>query len=68
MLFIAINSYRIGKVFYDRYMAEGLSSELKEFREEHLGVVDKVDYYKLVNIAKEEVFEEGDLVLHQVRD
>jgi len=29
--------------------------------------VDKVDYWKLVSIATEEVFEEGDLVLHQGR-
>ncbi|KAL7540995.1 hypothetical protein ACHAXR_011778, partial [Thalassiosira sp. AJA248-18] len=65
MLFIAINSWRIGKVLYDRYMADGLSDEMKVFREEHLGLVDKVDYYKLIRIAKEEVFEEGELVLHQ---
>ena len=67
VLFIAINSYRIGKVLYDRYMASLVSDELKGFREEHLSVVDIVDYYKLMRIAKEEVFEEGDLVLHQVR-
>jgi len=65
LLFIAINSYRIGKVYYDRYMADQLSEEMKEFHEEHLGVVDKVDYYKLVRIAEEEVFEEGELVMHQ---
>ena len=67
LLFIAINSYRVGKVYYDRYTADQLSEELKDFWEEHLGVVDKVDYYRLMKIAEEEVFEEGDLVLHQVR-
>mmetsp|Transcript_27466 Transcript_27466/g.45067 ORF Transcript_27466/g.45067 Transcript_27466/m.45067 type:complete len:540 (-) Transcript_27466:545-2164(-) len=65
VLFIAINSYRIGKVLYDRYMAGLVSDELKGFREEHLNVVDIVDYYKLMRIAKEEVYEEGDLVLGQ---
>ena len=28
-------------------MPDQLSEELKDFREEHLGVVDKVDYYRL---------------------
>ena len=67
VLFIAINSYRIGKVYFERYKAQELSDELKVFREEHLPIVDMVDYYKLVKIGKEEVFEEGDLVVQQVR-
>eukprot|EP00585_Thalassiosira_rotula_P001894 CAMPEP_0196139444 /NCGR_PEP_ID=MMETSP0910-20130528/6711_1 /TAXON_ID=49265 /ORGANISM="Thalassiosira rotula, Strain GSO102" /LENGTH=538 /DNA_ID=CAMNT_0041400163 /DNA_START=142 /DNA_END=1758 /DNA_ORIENTATION=- len=67
LLFIAINSYRVGKVLFDRFMADGLCDELKEFREEHLNVVDVVDWYKLVRISEEEVFEEGDLVLQQGR-
>lgn len=65
VLFIAINSYRIGRVLWERYMAEQVSTELEEFRGEHLNVVDKVDYWKLVKISQEEVFEEGELVLHQ---
>lgn len=64
-LFIAINSYRIGRVLWDRTMAEGMNEEMKRFREDHLYVLDLVDYWKLIRIAKEEVFEEGDLVLHQ---
>lgn len=32
-LFIAINSYRIGKVFWDRYMAEQLSEEMIHTRQ-----------------------------------
>lgn len=67
LLFIAINSYRVGKVLFDRFMADGLCEDLKEFREEHLNVVDVVDWYKLVRISEEEVFEEGDLVLQQGR-
>ena len=66
MLFIAINSYRIGRVLLDRYLANEISPELKKFREDHLYVVDLVDFYKLIKIAKEEVYEEGELVLHQV--
>ena len=67
ILFIAINSMRIGKVFYERYKAQELSPELKEFRREELSIIDMVDYYKLVNIAQEEVFEEGALIVQQVR-
>lgn len=67
LLFIAINSMRIGKVYYERYKAQELSPELKEFRREELGIIDMVDYYKLVKIAQEEVFEEGALIVQQVR-
>jgi len=52
-------------VLWDRYMAGMLSEDLGEFRKEFLGVLDVVEYYKLVRIAREEVFEEGDLVLLQ---
>ncbi|KAL7448050.1 hypothetical protein ACHAWC_000310, partial [Mediolabrus comicus] len=65
LLFIAINSYRIGRVLFKRYMADQLSDELKEFRQEHLSVVDAVDFYKLIRIAKEQVFHEGELVMIQ---
>ena len=67
-LFIAINSYRVGRVLWDRHVAENwMSLELREFGEEHLAVMDGVDYYKLISIGVEEVYEEGELVLHQVR-
>ncbi len=66
LLFIAINSYRIGKVLLDRWKAEKMDPGLKKFREDHLYVMDGVDFLKLVKIAKEEVFEEGDVVLLQV--
>mmetsp|Transcript_12258 Transcript_12258/g.26166 ORF Transcript_12258/g.26166 Transcript_12258/m.26166 type:complete len:546 (+) Transcript_12258:86-1723(+) len=65
MLFIAINSYRIGKVLLDRWKAEKIDPGLKKFREDHLYVMDEVDFLKLMKIAKEEVFEEGDVVLLQ---
>jgi hypothetical protein len=67
-LFIAINLWRVGKVYYYRFRAENLSDEMKDFRQEHLAVLDIVDYYKLISMGVEEVFEEGDLILHQVRE
>lgn len=43
-----------------------MDEEFKRFREAYLNVVDVVDWYKLVEIATVEEFEEGDLVCHQV--
>jgi hypothetical protein len=40
---------------------------MKDFRREHLGLFDMVDYYNLISMGVEEVFEEGDLIIHQVR-
>ncbi|KAL7540124.1 hypothetical protein ACHAWF_006599, partial [Thalassiosira exigua] len=64
--FIAINAYRIGKVLWSRWKAEGMNEELKRFGKEHLGTLTSVDYWRLASLAEEEEFEEGDLVLHQV--
>mmetsp|Transcript_29320 Transcript_29320/g.47553 ORF Transcript_29320/g.47553 Transcript_29320/m.47553 type:complete len:505 (-) Transcript_29320:129-1643(-) len=65
LLFIALNSYRIGRVLFKRYMADQLPEEWKNFRQQHLTVLDPVDFYKLFRIAKEETFEEGDVVMIQ---
>ena len=40
--------------------------DLNKFREDHLYVVEEVDFYRLMSIAREEEFEEGDVVLLQV--
>ena len=65
LLFITLNSYRIGRVLFKRYMADQLPEEWKKFREEHLSVLDSVDFYKLICIAKEETYEEGEVVMIQ---
>lgn len=65
LLFIAINSYRIGKVFYQKFLAAGLSDNLKQIYEDHFYVLDIVDYGRLVRGATEEVYEEGDLIVGQ---
>lgn len=65
VLFIALNTYRIGRVLFNRYMADQLPEEWKDFRQQHLTVLDPVDFYKLFRIAKEEIFEEGELVMIQ---
>ena len=65
VLFIAINSYRIGKVYLDRWFANQLSPELLEIRDNHFYVLDPVDFSKLVHLSREETFQEGDVVTRQ---
>jgi CRP-like cAMP-binding protein len=64
-LFIAINSYRIASVMWNRYCADRMKPEWKKFREDHLYIVDPVDYYKLMSLGTEETFTEGDLIIQQ---
>lgn len=64
-LFIAINSYRIGRVYYDRYLADVLSPELKLARERHFSFMEKEDFGKLARIAHVETYRKGDLVAEE---
>lgn len=64
-LFIAINSYRIGKVMMDRYFAEQLSPEFLKIRDAHFYVLDPPDFAQLVRLGKLETYEPGDLVVAQ---
>lgn len=67
-LFIAINSYRILTVMWNRYQAEHfLQPELQKFREDHLSVVEPVDWYRLMSVGTIEEFTEGDLIMQQGR-
>ena len=66
LLFVGINLYRIGKVYYYRYCASNKVSEsMKKFRQEHLSTIDPIDYYKLLQLATVETFEEGTMVMQQ---
>jgi len=66
VLFIAINSYRIGKVVWQRYAAERLlSDELLELRKKNFYLMDPIDYYRLVRIAEIKEYKKGELVLFQ---
>lgn len=65
LLFIAINSYRIGKVLLDRYTAQKLSDQMLKLRENHFYVVDLVDFAKLVQLGTVETYKDGDLVVGQ---
>ena len=67
-MFIAINSYRIGKALLDRNLAENLPNDYIALREEHFHLMDPVDFAKLVRLGKEESFRQGDVLVHQGED
>lgn len=67
VLFIAINSYRIGKFYLAEWRANQLSKSLRKLQREHLYVVDLKDFAKLLRLGEEEVYEEGATVVEQVR-
>jgi hypothetical protein len=52
VLFIMINSYRIGKVYMDRFMAQQLDEDLLRVREDHFSVVDPIDFARLVRSGR----------------
>lgn len=64
-LFIAINSYRIGKVYLDRYLAEQLSDELRETRSRHFYLMDTVDFGRLARVGTIETFKKGENIIEQ---
>ena len=65
ILFIAINSYRIGKVFYEKYMAEFLDDNVLQLHETHLPLVELADFAKLMKIGEIEVFDPEELMFKQ---
>jgi CRP-like cAMP-binding protein len=65
VLFIAINSYRISKIYLDRYRAEQLSPELMELRQKHVFLMDPVDFLHLVRVGNIVDYNKGDVVLSQ---
>ena len=64
-LFIAINSYRVGYVLWQRYHARGLPAELESLRENFLFIMDPVDYYKLIRIGTIKTVKKGDVLVTQ---
>jgi len=68
LLFTAINSYRIGRVYLDRYYAERLSEYWINFRNKNFYLMDPTDYAKLVTLGAVKEFREGDLVVAQGED
>jgi len=65
-LFIAINTYRIGKSLYYKNIGMKLGEEMKEIKRMYFDTMDIVDFVKLIEIAQEETFEKGELMFFQV--
>ena len=64
-LFIAINSYRIGKVLFQRYQAEGLPDILRKLHDDFLFIMDPVDFYRLTRLATIKSVKKGDVLVAQ---
>ena len=64
-LFIAINAYRIGIVYWHRYMAERLPDELMTIRRKTFNTMDPVDFFRLMRIAEIKEYKKGELMLSQ---
>lgn len=68
VLFIGLNSYRIGKVYLDRFQAENLPDDWIDFRNRNFYLMDRTDFAKLVKAGTVEQFGEGDVVVAQGED
>merc|ERR1712038_1976780 len=64
-LFIAINLYRITSILYYKYLATQLSPELRAVKHDHFDLMGWEDFAKLVSLATEETFLDGDLLVYQ---
>jgi len=66
LLFIFINTYRIGKSLYYKYISHFLLSEdKKRVRDEYFTIMDTSDFAKLCSIAQEESFKSDEVVVFQ---
>jgi len=65
VLFIAINSWRLGLIMYEKYLSDIMPEEMKRIREEHFYVVDPIDWSKLIRSGREEIYEPGALIVQQ---
>lgn len=66
MLFIAINSYRIGRKLTDNFFAERIPIEFKGIRDDHFSVMDPPDFARLVRAGTIETYAVGDVLVDQV--
>lgn len=67
VMFIALNSYRIGHSLYERYMADLLllDEDMLELKNNHLTLMEKSDFAKLVKLGSLEVLNGEDTMVHQ---
>jgi CRP-like cAMP-binding protein len=65
LLFILINSYRIGRVMFDKYEVRRLQPEELKLHHAHFQVMDLTDFSKLFRLGTIESFGDGEVVLTQ---
>jgi len=67
-LFILINSYRVMKIFVDRFFAEQLDDLMLYMHDHHFYVMDRVDFAELIKIGTRETYRTGETVVQQGED
>ena len=65
LAFTAINSYRVGKIYLDRYLAGQLSEDYQRMYTNHFSAMDRVDFARLVKLGETERFRKGDAIVTQ---
>lgn len=65
VLFIAINSYRLGLIMYQQYLTDMMPEEMKRIRDEHFFVVEPIGWSKLIRLGREETYQPGALIVQQ---
>jgi len=67
-LFILINSYRVIRVFTDRFFAGQLDDLMLYMHDHHFYVMDIIDFAELINSGTREAFKAGDVLVKQGED
>jgi Popeye protein conserved region len=65
VLFIALNTYRIGNVYWHQYWAQQIDIALIDFRNRNFYIMSPIDFAKLVRLARVEEYRHGDVVVTQ---
>lgn len=67
-LFILINSYRVIKVYTDRFFAGQLDELMLYMHDHHFYVMDLIDFAELINAGTRETFQKGQVLVQQGGD
>lgn len=64
-LFTAINSYRIGKVYYMQYTADNLPEEILRLRDNNFYIMNPVDFARICRAGVVNEYKKGELIVAQ---
>jgi CRP-like cAMP-binding protein len=68
LLFTLINSYRVLKIYADRFFANQLDDLMLYMYDHHFYVMDKVDFAELIGLGTTETFKKGEVLVGQGDD